>query len=58
VERLRKLYDELYDLCKADEAEARKLIGDVPMGASVPESAAWVVVARALLNLDEVVTRE
>jgi hypothetical protein len=55
--RLGRLYDELYGLCKADAEGAKKLAGPAA-GASVPELAAWTAVARTILNLDEVVTRE
>jgi hypothetical protein len=56
--RLRRLYDDLYALCKADRDGAKKLAGESPSGATTEETAAWVAVGRALLNLDEVVTRE
>ncbi len=39
--------------------EARGLVGgDVPKGADVTERAAWTMLARVLLNLDELITRE
>jgi hypothetical protein len=38
--------------------EARSLAPDLPRGADVVEHAAWTTVARALLNLDEFITRE
>jgi hypothetical protein len=58
-ERLAKLYDDLLALCKADPEKAAKLAGpDPPMGADAADAAAWTAVARALLNLDEFVTRE
>jgi hypothetical protein len=56
--RLRELYDDLHALCEADADGAKKLAGAVPKGATVAETAAWTAVGRALLNLDEVVTRE
>ncbi len=57
--RLGMLYDELHALCAADIRGAKKLAGGrVPEGTSVAATAAWVAVARTLLNLDEVVTRE
>src|SRR5262249_40884987 len=58
-ERLAELYDDLLALCKADRDRAAKLAGpDAPAGADAAEAAAWTAVARALLNLDEFVTRE
>ncbi len=58
-ERLAKLYDDLLALCQADPEKAAKLAGpDLPAGADAAEAAAWTALARALLNLDEFVTRE
>jgi len=39
---------------------ARQLVGNTlfPAGISVPEAAAWVGVARTIMNLDEFITRE
>jgi hypothetical protein len=57
--RLRKLFDELRELAAEDSAEATKLAGPGwPAGVTPVEAAAWTAVARALLNLDEVVMRE
>jgi hypothetical protein len=57
--RLKKLYAELYELCESDGAGAARLAGkQIPEGSNRAQTAAWVMVARALLNLDEVVTRE
>jgi len=59
VTRLTRLYDELLALCKASPAEAAKLTGKSrSVGISGSEAAAWVALGRALLNLDEAVTRE
>ena len=59
VTRLTRLFDELLILCKAVPAEAVKLPGkSPPVGIGAPEAAAWVALGRALLNLDEAVTRE
>jgi hypothetical protein len=55
--RLRQLHDELNVLCKENEASAKKLAGD-GIAADAVEAATWVALARVLLNLDEVVTRE
>jgi len=57
--RIRVLYDELRDLAATDTNGARALVGTPgPGGVNTVEAAAWVGVARVLLNLDEVVTRE
>jgi len=59
VARLTRLFDDLLTLCKAVPAEAAKLTGkSPPIGISASEAAAWVALGRALLNLDEAVTRE
>jgi mono/diheme cytochrome c family protein len=58
-ERLAKLYADLLALCKADPEKTAKLAGpNVPAGTDAAEAAAWMATARALLNLDEYVTRE
>jgi hypothetical protein len=64
--RLKRLYDELHDSCAADVPAAKALVGEPGALAtgvrasesSMAEAAAWVALARVLLNLDEVVTRE
>jgi len=57
--RLKRLYDETLPLCQANLEGAKQIIGEpCPPNAEVPEIAAWVVVARTVLNLDEFVTRE
>jgi hypothetical protein len=44
---------------QAHPEEARALVpADLPPGTDVSQRAAWVQVARALLNLDEFITRE
>ncbi len=59
VNRLVKLHDELLELCRANPPAAKKLVGAYqPAGETVVEAAAWMALARTLLNLDEVVTRE
>ncbi len=58
AERLTQLYEELLQSCRARPEEAAKLAGKEPAGGSVAETAAWVALARAILNLDEFVTRE
>jgi mono/diheme cytochrome c family protein len=50
------LLDEQVIQLQADAAAARKIAGDVPGDAT--EHAAWTVVCRAILCLDEFVTRE
>jgi mono/diheme cytochrome c family protein len=56
--RLGRLYDDLLRTCRAKPDAAAKLVGPRPSGVDTPEAAAWVALARALLNLDEFVTRE
>jgi hypothetical protein len=57
--RLRRLYEELLALSRAQPDQGAKLAGTpVPAGVTPPEAAAWVGVARAIMNLDEFVTRE
>jgi len=46
-------------LCQTNAKEATRLAGGpLPQGASAAETAAWVTMARMLMNLDEFVTRE
>jgi Protein of unknown function (DUF1553)/Protein of unknown function (DUF1549)/Planctomycete cytochrome C len=53
------LYQAARQLAVNDEADARKLVGlPVPTSDNLAEVAAWVSVGRALLNLDEFITRE
>jgi hypothetical protein len=56
--RLRSLFEELHDLSRKDVAAAKALAGDAGTGVPRAEAAAWVALARTLLNLDEAVTRE
>jgi hypothetical protein len=59
TERLAKLLDQFRALAAKDEAVAAKLLGShKPAGVPAPEAAAWVALARTLMNLDEFVTRE
>jgi hypothetical protein len=61
VERqtLLALFERSRERFTADPAAAAKLFGpNPPPGVPPADAAAWVVVARAVLNLDEVVTRE
>jgi mono/diheme cytochrome c family protein len=58
-QRLLTLHAELTALARDDPAEAAKLLGAYkPDGVSPDAAAAWVGVARAVMNLDEFVTRE
>jgi len=58
-ERLGQLYNDMLRACQAKPDRAAKLIGGAkPLDIEAPEAAAWVALARALLNLDEFVTRE
>ena len=57
--RVKKLYDETLPLCQANPESAKEIIGEPkPASADIAEAAAWVTVARTVLNLDEFVTRE
>jgi mono/diheme cytochrome c family protein len=53
------LHDALAEQCRSHPEAAAKLVGpNPPAGADIPETAAWVALARTLLNLDEFVSRE
>jgi len=57
--RLESLLKELTTLAEKSPVESAKLVGPYKLPVSSPaEAAAWVAVARAILNLDEFVTRE
>ncbi len=59
TESLRRLYEGLVQACRGDPAAAAKLAGaERAAGSDITEAAAWTAFARALLNLDEFVTRE
>jgi hypothetical protein len=59
IARLSRLHTELQRLCEANPLAAKKLVGSYQAsGATVVEAAAWMSLARTLLNLDEVVMRE
>jgi hypothetical protein len=55
-----ELHDEQLKLMEASAESADKIAGKAPLpeNASVEEVAAWVIVGRALMNLDEFITRE
>jgi hypothetical protein len=57
---LDKLLREQRVFCQAHPESAAALAGPAPLpaGVSIPEAAAWVGLARTLLNLDEFITRE
>jgi hypothetical protein len=57
---LRDVYEEHRTLYAADPDSAARLLADEPLPALLApsEAAAWVAVARTLLNLDEFITRE
>jgi hypothetical protein len=57
---LRDLYQKQFALCQADAGATAALIGSspVPTGTTEPELAAWIIVGRTLMNLDEFVTKE
>jgi len=54
-----RLFDEQTTACKTDPEAAKSLIGDfsVPRGTDLPRFVGWYAVASALLNLDEVITK-
>src|SRR5262249_16216831 len=55
---LRELYEDLVEACHKQPAKAAKLLGKAKeKGTNVAEAAAWVAVARTIMNLDEFVTR-
>jgi Protein of unknown function (DUF1553)/Protein of unknown function (DUF1549)/Planctomycete cytochrome C len=58
-QRLLRLFADLHKLAADQPAEAAKLVGGAATGDVPPaDAAAWVALARTLLNLDEFVTRE
>jgi hypothetical protein len=60
AEVLTGVFEAHRSLYTADPASASGLLGGEPLPAGVmpPEAAAWVAVARTVLNLDEFITRE
>ena len=57
--RITTLLSQQMESFRRSPADAVKVIGaDIPAGMDIAQSAAWTAVARALLNLDEFVTRE
>jgi hypothetical protein len=59
LERLEQLYQAFLAAAHSQPEEAKQLLGGKPPeGTDAVEAAAWVALARTLLNLDEFVTRE
>ena len=59
VATLSSLLDELRHMTEANPQSAEKLVGEgLAASASSAETAAWVALARTIINLDEFVTRE
>jgi len=56
LEALKKLYDDAYSKMKNDKEKTCEIIGEENEHNN-PETAALVVVANAMLNLDEVITK-
>jgi hypothetical protein len=54
------LYQAQLAACRANEKAASAIVGKepVPPGVTTAEAAAWIGVARALINLDEFITRD
>jgi hypothetical protein len=46
--------------CRSDDKAAAQIVGNQPLppGVSTADAAAWIGVARALINLDEFITRD
>jgi hypothetical protein len=57
-ETLARLYQEVLSLGRTNPKKALQLRGPDPQALDDPAAAAWVAVARAVLNLDEFVTRD
>jgi hypothetical protein len=59
LESLCQLFLELWQACQSDSNAAARLLGEtLPGGMEPAEAAAWVAIARTIMNLDEFVTRE
>jgi len=56
----RDLYEQQLALCRQDAEASKQIVGStpVPENVSIPDLAAWVMVGRTLLNLDEFITKE
>jgi len=59
LSRLGKFFEELLQTCRDTPATNAQLQGkEKPAGVDTAEAAAWVALARTIMNLDEFVTRE
>ncbi len=61
IQRLARLWREISALARNDATAAEKMVGKPEVkltSVQVPDAAAWVAVARTVMNLDEFVTRE
>ena len=59
--RLAQLWREINELSAKDAKTTSLMLGQPPSklaAAELPQAAAWIAVARAVMNLDEFVTRE
>jgi hypothetical protein len=57
--RLRQFHVDVVETCRNHPEAVAKLVGPAPLeGVEASEAAAWVALARMILNLDEFVTRE
>ena len=59
-EAVERLYQSQLALCRDDAQAAAAILGKAPLpsGATKDDLAAWVIVGRTLMNLDEFITRE
>jgi hypothetical protein len=57
LQALENLYNTAYTQYKNDDAKTCEMVGEMSAEHTNPETAALVVVANAMLNLDEVITR-
>lgn len=55
---LRRLHAKLIQLYQNDVADAKAIVGDNSAVDNVAEAAAWIALARTIMNLDEFITRE
>jgi hypothetical protein len=58
LQRAVSLVAEFKTMCANDPAETRKLLGKGKPTGDPAETAAWIALARTMMNLDEFVTRE
>jgi len=61
VDRMEKLYAEVYKVYEANPESAMKIatdpLGPLPKNMDILEAAAWTVVANVILNLDEILMK-